>query len=122
MPKFQKLKEKVSGETPEHILATMFRQLCIEMDFVNTMQSLVDNRMDELNRGVKRPRSQGPLVAEILSERMSWGVYIKLITTVLKIDDFSVTTTVRTENHKFEVSATPLTKRTLMRLHLKETK
>jgi hypothetical protein len=71
------------------------------------MVILVEERLRELNGDSKKNRTIGPIRSEILAERMSWGIYIKLLVSVLHVDDLAFTVDTRKDEVKSSVTSKP---------------
>ena len=100
---YTKLYESVKGDTAEHMLAEMFRKSCRDLNVIQYMDLLVAERLQDINKLSKKQKTIGPCRSEVLSDRMSWSLYIKLMTEVLKVD--VMTFTVETTKNEIKSSA-----------------
>jgi hypothetical protein len=71
------------------------------------MGILVEERLRELKGDSKKNRTIGPIRSEILAERMSWSIYIKLLVSVLRVDDLAFTVDTRKDEVKSSVTSKP---------------
>ena len=105
---YSKLEERVIGNEPGNILAELFRQICRDAEIIPYMDLLVQERLHDLNEGLtKKKRTVGPIKSEILSDNMTWAVFLKLMLEVLKVDDINFITHIRLDGKMSTGSVVP---------------
>ena len=85
------LREDIVGREPGNILAQMFRQIVRDMNLLDDMEDIIENRLEEMKKGGAKV-SKGTINSKVLSEDMSFKVFIDLLINLLKLDEVEFST------------------------------
>ena len=90
--KYGVLREKILGKDPGNILAQIFRDIVIDLNMVDDMSTIIEMRLEELKRDGSVKVSKGTLNSKVLTEDMTFKVFIDNVVNILKIEDLEFTT------------------------------
>jgi len=106
MNRYDKLKSPITGSSPGNVLAQLLRDLITDLNYLPFMEILVTDyvKRTNANGGVL---SRGAVDETILSEDMTWKRYMNILINILRVDNLTVTTSVKLPNFTATATITP---------------
>ena len=113
------LHENVVGNEPGNILANQFRQLCRKAHVIPMLHDIITQHVRVINDEARVrlpvggrfiPKGIGPINANVISEDMTWKVFMNLLIIILDVNEMEFVTSIKTDFGNYNAISSPRVK------------